>query len=224
MDMADGPWRKTSRCMRGLVASRLVRPLGKRRRPHKGGLSSYRPAGPALRRPPLGTKKKEAFLLRFSVDVGEFSAALGSVLRVLPTRAARPVLSCAHLMAVDGALTVCGTDLDNVVRAVVPAQVEQEGATVVNARYLADVLHRFSAGPLRWDLDAQNNTSMLTWERARVTVRGLAPEDYLRWTPLSRRLERNRPKPGPSGGWGSRCPPELPPPCPPSGMANSTRS
>lgn len=116
--------------------------------------------------------------MRFTTNTNDFSVALGSVAHFLPSRAVVPALSCVLLEADAGSLILCGTDRDNIIRVVVPALVDREGTAAVPARYLADVLHRFSAGTVQWDLDPEHPHAILTWKRTRVTVQGMPPAEY----------------------------------------------
>ncbi len=116
--------------------------------------------------------------MRFTVSLHDLTPAVAAVSRFLPSKPLRPALACVRLEAEPGCLVLCATDMDNVIRVTIPAQTEAEGISAVPARYLADVLRRLPAGTVTWDGDTANNTAAITWERTRVSVAGIPPEQY----------------------------------------------
>ena len=116
--------------------------------------------------------------MRFTVSLHDLTPAVAAVTRFLPSKALRPALAHIRLEADAGTLALCATDMDNVIRATLPAQTDAEGIAAVPARYLADVLRRLPAGTISWDGDTSDSTASIIWERTRISVTGIPPEQY----------------------------------------------
>ncbi len=122
--------------------------------------------------------------MRFTVSLGDLSPAVAAVTRFLPSKALRPALTCIRLDAEAGSLALSATDMDNVIRTTIPAQIETEGIATVPARYLAEVLRRLPAGTVSWESDGSDSSASLAWERTRLSVTGIPPEQYPPLPPL----------------------------------------
>src|SRR5262245_40466728 len=83
--------------------------------------------------------------IRVAVQRDEFSSRLALVSRASSTRGAVQVLGGILLRAQDGLLELDATDMELSLRTTVPATVEGEGAIVVPAKLLGDVVRLLPA-------------------------------------------------------------------------------
>lgn len=74
----------------------------------------------------------------------DLSPALISVCRIIPSRTNLPILNGCLLTARDQTLTLQCTDLELTLEISIPAQVEEEGKTVVLTKYFSDLVRRLS--------------------------------------------------------------------------------
>lgn len=91
-----------------------------------------------------------------SVNKSDFSDALASVSKVIPTRPSVPVLRGAVLEVTDGVLSVSGTDSQTTITVTVPADVTEAGRTVVPGRVLAAIAGRLPNRPVEIALAGQS--------------------------------------------------------------------
>ena len=87
-----------------------------------------------------------------------------------------PVLSGVRFDVRGETLTVTGTDLELSVRATVPVGVEAEGAAVVPARLVADIVKALPAGSVEVALGTDQMT--ISAQRSEFSVRPLALDDF----------------------------------------------
>ena len=83
------------------------------------------------------------------------TAGLQSAARVVSPRATLPILQNVKLEATigeEGMLSITGTDMNTCVKRIVPAQVEKEGATTVQAKLLADLIASFPETDITMEL------------------------------------------------------------------------
>jgi DNA polymerase-3 subunit beta len=80
--------------------------------------------------------------LKFICKKNELSSAMISLCRVIPTRTNYPIINGCLLEARDQSLIMQCTDMEMSLKMIIPAQVEEEGSTVVLAKYFADLVKR----------------------------------------------------------------------------------
>ena len=87
-----------------------------------------------------------------------------------------PVLSGLRLDVKDGQLTVTGTDLELTIRLSVPVHSDQDGAAVVPARLVADIVKALPAGAV--EVSVNDDEMSISAGRSQFSVRPLSLSDY----------------------------------------------
>ena len=87
-----------------------------------------------------------------------------------------PVLSGVRLDVRDGELTVTGTDLELTIRLSIPVHSDQDGAAVVPARLVADIVKALPAGAVEVSLG--DDEMAISAGRSQFSVRPLSLGDY----------------------------------------------
>ncbi len=80
--------------------------------------------------------------MKVSCAKNEIGPALISLCRLIPSRTNLPILNGCLISASDQTLTLQCTDLELTLTISIPAQVEEEGSTVVFAKYLSDLVRK----------------------------------------------------------------------------------
>ena len=78
--------------------------------------------------------------MRIICDTQILTEACLNVARCVPSKAAMPHLECILLQADDRGLKLSGFDLDLGIDTCIPVRVGREGAAVLNAKMLCDIL------------------------------------------------------------------------------------
>lgn len=101
---------------------------------------------------------------------------LQGVNSVVPQKPTLPVLSNFLLRAVDGRLTVSGTDMDISVTTAVNCTVMEEGAVTVNAKRFLGVIRELPAEEIT--VSVRNERLTVTFRQGESSIMGMSASDY----------------------------------------------
>ena len=118
--------------------------------------------------------------MKFRCERDVLADALTSAGRAATSRTGTlPVLSGVRMDVVGDDLTVTGTDLELTIRLTVEVGGERDGAAVVPARLIADIVKALPAGAVEIDLGSGDGAELsITAGRSQFSVRPLALDDY----------------------------------------------
>ena len=94
--------------------------------------------------------------MRIICDTQTLTEACLNVARCIPSKAAMPHLECILLRADAQGLRLSGFDLDLGIDTCISVRVEREGAAVLNAKMLCDILRRMPESSVSIDCDEKN--------------------------------------------------------------------
>lgn len=114
--------------------------------------------------------------MQFSIDGKTLSLALAEVSRVIPRRAARPMLQNVCLSA-NGALELVGTDMEVGIRKAVPATVQGAGEILLPASRLQAVVKSLIKEEIQFT-NGDGAKAELRGARKRFTLEGEDSEDF----------------------------------------------
>ena len=96
--------------------------------------------------------------MKFVVNRDVFSDAVSFVVKLLPQRPTLPILSGVVLEATEGALRLSSFDYETSSRTTVEAEVDAEGAVLVQGRLLAEIANRLPQAPVELSRDDRGVT------------------------------------------------------------------
>lgn len=104
--------------------------------------------------------------MKFTITTGVLQQALELLKRIIPSRSAMPIYEDVHVTADEnGTLTLTGSDSENSLVVVIPADsVEQGGACCFDFRLMSNLLKEMPELPLNFELQTTSNSSLLTVE------------------------------------------------------------
>lgn len=115
--------------------------------------------------------------MKFRCERDVLADAIGSAARAATSRTgALPVLSGVRLDVVGDELTVVGTDLELTIRLTITVGGERDGAVVVPARLMSDIVKALPAGAV--EVDSRDDDVVISAGRSQFSVRPLALDDY----------------------------------------------
>lgn len=121
--------------------------------------------------------------MKIQIERDTFLEALTSASRAVATRAgALPVLSGVHIVARGNDVTITGSDLDLTVRVNTMAHTQGDGAVVLGARLVSDIVRSLEEGTVT--LEVKDSHATLTSGRSSFTLRTLNADEYPRLTPV----------------------------------------
>jgi DNA polymerase III subunit beta len=116
--------------------------------------------------------------VKLSAARDELLAQLQTVSRVASTRGAIQALSGVQILATPSGVELRATDMEVGLRVPLPAQVEREGAIVLPARLLVDVVRSLSGPTVTLELRAAEQDVELVAGNATFHIRTLRGEDF----------------------------------------------
>jgi DNA polymerase-3 subunit beta len=119
--------------------------------------------------------------VKFRCERDVLADALNSAGRAATNRTGTlPVLSGVHIQVAGDTLTVTGTDLELTIRLTVEVGGERDGAAVVPARLIGDIVKALPAGAVEIDLDllSEGGEMSISAGRSQFSVRPLSLDDY----------------------------------------------
>ncbi len=119
--------------------------------------------------------------MKFRCERDVLADAVGSAGRAATNRTGTlPVLAGVRMEVVGDTLTITGTDLELTIRLTVEVGGERDGAAVVPARLVADIVKALPPGAVEVDLDDRSDGAEMSISagRSQFSVRPLSLDDY----------------------------------------------
>jgi DNA polymerase-3 subunit beta len=115
--------------------------------------------------------------MKFTITREKLHEALGAVAASVPAKTTLPVLSNILVEASKDGLRLSGTDLDIAVSTVIPAQVDQEGATTLPARKLVEIVRELPSAAIRFTGSGEQRVQ-IECGRSRFKLLGLSRDEF----------------------------------------------
>jgi len=115
--------------------------------------------------------------MKFTITREKLHEGLGAVAATVPSKTTLPVLSNILVEATKDGLRLSGTDLDIAVSTIIPAQVDQEGATTLPARKLVEIVRELPSAAIRFTGSGEQRVQ-IECGRSRFKLLGLSREEF----------------------------------------------
>ncbi len=115
--------------------------------------------------------------MKFTITREKLHEGLGAVTACVPSKTTLPILSNILVEATKDGLRLSGTDLDIAVTTVIPAQVDQQGATTLPARKLAEIVRELPSAGIRVASSGEQRVQ-IECGRARFKLLGLSRDEF----------------------------------------------
>jgi len=116
--------------------------------------------------------------VKFSVQQEDLAHGLRTVGRAVATRTTLPILSGVLVETNESYLRLAATDLEISIEAFVPASIERSGAIVLPAHYFAEIVHRLPGGTVEVEVQPDQYTVQIRWQRSQFMIHGSAPDQF----------------------------------------------
>jgi DNA polymerase III subunit beta len=116
--------------------------------------------------------------VKFRCERDVLADALNSAGRAANRTGTLPVLSGVRMEVKGDTLTVTGTDLELTIRLAIEVGGDRDGAAVVPARLIGDIVKALPAGAVEIELDAASSEISIAAGRSQFSVRPLSLDDY----------------------------------------------
>lgn len=115
--------------------------------------------------------------MKFTITREKLHEGLTAVAASVPSKTTLPVLSNILVEATKDGLRLSGTDLDLAVSTIIPAQVDQEGATTLPARKLVEIVRELPSASIRVTSSGEQRIQ-IECGRSRFKLLGLSRDEF----------------------------------------------
>ena len=120
--------------------------------------------------------------MRFTVSQSSLAKALSVVSKGIATHSTIPVLGGVLMKAANGTLEMQASDLDTSIRHKIPANVEEEGETVLSGKMLNSIVKNLSDAAVTFD--GGEGTISLACDTSTFHLNTLNPQDFPSFPPI----------------------------------------
>jgi len=117
----------------------------------------------------------------------QIAPILQTLQRVVAPRTTLPILTGILITGRDGRITLSATDHEVAIETEAPGEVLEEGAIVLPARYLGDLVKRIPGGEVTVEAGFEARTATVRWGRSHYVIHGFAAEEF----PLLNRFKQD---------------------------------
>ncbi|HOA33067.1 MAG: DNA polymerase III subunit beta [Clostridiales bacterium] len=115
--------------------------------------------------------------MKLVCNTSVLSQACQNVQRAASTKSVLPTIEGIFISAKEGFVELCGYDLEFGIRTKIEAEIEREGAVVINARTLCDILKHLPFDTVTIENDERNNCRIYGGETS-YTISGISAAEY----------------------------------------------
>ena len=108
--------------------------------------------------------------------------ALNIAAKALPANAQTPILNGNYILAANGMLEVHATDFSNGIISKLPAEIEAEGAIVVNGKDITEIISRLSGGIVTISTEDEDSIANFVSDGTKFSLYTMDAEEYPRIT------------------------------------------
>jgi DNA polymerase-3 subunit beta len=114
--------------------------------------------------------------VKFSISQAELQKALGTVLKGAATHSTLPILAGVHMHTLDDTVVFQTTDLDRSIQYVVPALIEEAGATVVPAKLFTDIAKSLPDAAVHFEVNDRD--ASIICDSSTFSIHTMSSEDF----------------------------------------------
>lgn len=116
--------------------------------------------------------------MKFTASQVDLAQGLALAAKAVSSRNTLPILSGILIKSDGDKLRLAATNLEIGIVATIPAQIEEPGEVVLPARYLTEIVRRIPIGSVRVDIDPNNFTAVIRWDKSQYTIHGSSAEQF----------------------------------------------
>ena len=117
--------------------------------------------------------------MKFSCQKDQFNNGINIAMKAVLGRTTMPTLECFLIEAMDGRIRLTANDMQLGIETMIPADVEEEGIILMNAKDLSGYVSRMPEDTVVFEADA-NNTILIYSGSRRFEHQGMPDEDFPR--------------------------------------------
>jgi len=115
--------------------------------------------------------------MKFTCTKNDFNNGINIALKAVPGKTTMPILECVVIEAKEDSIKLTTNDMQLGIETKVPANVEQDGIILVNAKMIADIVRRLPDDDVNFEVD-ENNNILLFCGKAKFNIPGIGHEEF----------------------------------------------
>lgn len=115
--------------------------------------------------------------MKFTCTKNNFNNGINIALKAIPGKTTMPILECVVIEAKNDCIKLTTNDMQLGIETKVPAQVDQDGIILVNAKMIADIVRRLPDEDVNFEVD-ENNNILLFCGKSKFNIPGLGSEEF----------------------------------------------
>ena len=124
--------------------------------------------------------------MKFTCTKNDFNNGINIVLKAVPGKTTMPILECVVIEAKDNQIKMTTNDMQLGIETKIPAQVQQDGIILVDAKMIADIVRRLPDEDVNFEVD-ENNNILLFCGKSKFNIPGIDHEEF----PMLPKIEVN---------------------------------
>ncbi len=124
--------------------------------------------------------------MKFTCTKNDFNNGINIVLKAVPGKTTMPILECVVIEAKNDQIKLTTNDMQLGIETKIPAQVQQDGIILVNAKMIAEIVRRLPDEDVNFEVD-ENNNILLFCGKSKFNIPGIDHEEF----PMLPKIEVN---------------------------------
>lgn len=115
--------------------------------------------------------------MKFTCTKNNFNNGINIALKAVPGKTTMPILECVVIEAKEDYIKLTTNDMQLGIETRIPAQVDQDGIILVNAKMIADIVRRLPDEDVNFEVDAGDNI-LLFCGKSKFNIPGIGPDEF----------------------------------------------
>ncbi len=115
--------------------------------------------------------------MKFTCTKNNFNNGINIALKAVPGKTTMPILECVVIEAQEESIKMTTNDMQLGIETRIPAEVQEEGIILVNAKMIAEIVRRLPDEDVNFEVD-ENNNILLFCGKSKFNIPGINHEEF----------------------------------------------
>ena len=115
--------------------------------------------------------------MKFTCTKNNFNNGISIALKAVPGKTTMPILECVVIEAQGESIKMTTNDMQLGIETKIPAEVQEEGIILVNAKMIAEIVRRLPDDDVNFEVD-ENNNILLFCGKSKFNIPGINHEEF----------------------------------------------
>ena len=115
--------------------------------------------------------------MKFTCSKDNFNNGINIALKAVPGKTTMPILECVVIEAKGESIKLTTNDMQLGIETKIPAEIQQEGIILVNAKMISDIVRRLPDDDVNFEVD-ENNNILIFCGKSKFNIPGINHEEF----------------------------------------------